>query len=110
MMHPEGFHFADPFWLYGILFLPIASVLIFFASRAKYSTFLLGNPRLVQMASGVVSAQLVPWLLKFLVLALCLFAAARPQAGQKKIEEKKPVTDLFVALDISGSMITNDLK
>ncbi|HJT24561.1 MAG TPA: VWA domain-containing protein, partial [bacterium] len=32
------------------------------------------------------------------------------QAGQKKTEEKRPVTDLFVTLDVSGSMVTDDLK
>lgn len=109
-MRPEGFHFADPFWLYGILLLPVIAAFIYWTSRAKYSTFFVGNPRLVQLASKFFSVQLVPWFLRLLVLALCLFAAARPQAGQKKIEEKKPVTDLFVAFDVSTSMLADDLK
>ena len=78
-MRPEGFHFADPFWLYGILLLPVIAAFIYWTSRAKYSTFFVGNPRLVQLASKFFSVQLVPWFLRLLVLALCLFAAARPQ-------------------------------
>ncbi len=109
-MESQGFHFANPFWLYFVIILPLVMIAIYFASRAKYSTFTLGNSRLVEMASGIFSFQLVPWILRFLVVALCFIAAARPQSGQKKIEEKKPVTDLFVALDVSGSMVTNDLK
>jgi Ca-activated chloride channel family protein len=106
----QGIHFANPMWLMGLIFLPLALILAIFISRAKHATFSLGNPRLVELASGFFSFQLVPWLLRFLVIALCLIAAARPQAGQKKVEEKKPVTDLFIALDVSGSMITQDLK
>jgi Ca-activated chloride channel homolog len=106
----HGVHFADPVWLLGLFALPLIFLAAFFISRAKYTTFSLGNPRLVEMASGFFSVQFIPWLLRFVVIALCLIAAARPQSGQKKVEEKKPVTDLFVALDVSGSMITPDLK
>lgn len=109
-MDIKGIHFADPVWLLGLGVLPLAALAVFFISRSKVSAFSLGNPRLVRSASGFFSAQVIPTLLRLAVLVLCLIAAARPQAGQKKVEEKKPVTDLFVALDVSGSMITNDLK
>jgi Ca-activated chloride channel homolog len=108
-MDLQGFHFANPDWLLGLAFLPLAAIAVFFISRAKHSTLFLGNPRIVEMSPGFFSFQLVPWILRFLVLSLCLIAAARPQAGQKKVEEKKPVTDLFVALDLSSSMLTTDL-
>ena len=109
-MDSQAFHFADPLWLLGI---PLAFLLVSAAmlvSRLRHSTLLVGNPRLVEMAPGFFSAQLIPWFLRLTVLILCFIAAARPQAGQKKVEEKMPVTDLFVDLDVSGSMITNDLK
>lgn len=106
----QGIHFANPVWLLGLFALPFAFVLALLISRARHTTFSLGNSRLVEMASGFFSPQGVPWLLRFLVVGLCLIAAARPQSGQKKVEEKKPVSDLFVALDISSSMVTPDLK
>jgi Ca-activated chloride channel homolog len=106
----EGFHFANPGWLYGVLALPLALALFYMASRAKRSAFFLGSPRLVESAPGMFSAQIIPWALRFLVLFLCLLAAARPQAGEKKVEEKRPVTDLFVTFDVSTSMLTEDLK
>ena len=106
----HGLHFANPNWLLGLIALPFAAAAIFFISRAKHTTLALGNPVLVEASSGLFSAQLIPPVLRFAVLALCLIAAARPQAGQKKVEEKRPVTDLFVALDVSYSMIQNDLK
>ena len=109
-MDIHGLHFADPVWLLGLGALPFIALAVFFISRAKHSTFALGNPRLVRSVSGIFSVQAIPTVLRLAVLVLCLVAAAKPQAGKKKIEEKRPVTDLFVALDVSGSMITNDLK
>jgi len=106
----QGFHFADPLWLYGIPAAFLFLIIAYFHSRAKHSTLQVGNPRLVEAASGVFSVHLFPWFFRLLVLVLCLIAAARPQMGQKKVEEKAPVTDLFVDLDVSGSMVTNDLK
>ncbi len=110
MTLPEGFRFADPFWLYLLYFLPAAFLAAFFISRAKHATLNLGNPKLVSYSSTIFSAQWIPAFLRLLVLVLCLIAAARPQEGKKRIEEKRPLTDLFVALDVSGSMVTNDLK
>jgi len=110
MTLPEGFRFADPFWLYLLYFLPVAFLASFFISRAKHATLNLGNPKLVSNSSSFFSAQWIPVFLRLLVLMLCLIAAARPQEGKKKVEEKRPLTDLFVALDVSGSMVINDLK
>ena len=105
-----GIHFAHPDLLLGIPLAPLVLWAAFLHSRARHSTLQVGNPQLVEMSSGLFSPQLVPWLFRFLVAALCLIAAARPQEGRKKIEEKKPVTDLFVTLDVSSSMISEDLK
>jgi Ca-activated chloride channel family protein len=109
-MTPEGFHFADPTWLYFLPLAFLALLLAFFHSRARHSTLSVGNPRLVEWAPSFFSVQLIPWFFRLLAVCLCLIAAARPQSGQKKVEEKMPVTDLYVALDVSGSMVTNDLK
>ncbi len=106
----HSIHFANPIWLTGLFILPLAFLIALWVSRARHSTFSLGNSRLVEMASGFLSPQAVPWLLRLVVVGLCLIAAARPQSGQKKVEEKKQVSDLFVALDVSGSMVTPDLK
>ncbi len=107
---PSVMHFANPGWLWGLAALPLLPFFFIWAARSKRSTLFLGNVRLVGAASGAFSAFAFPWVLRILVLALCLVAAARPQSGHKKVEEKKPVTDLFVAFDVSGSMITQDLK
>jgi Ca-activated chloride channel family protein len=109
-MLPENFHFADPQWLYLAGLLLLAPLAFYFSARLKPSTLYLGNPRLVAAAPGFFSGVWLPWLLRLLVLLLCIVAAARPQAGQKQVEQKKQVTDLFVAFDVSSSMVSDDLK
>ncbi len=109
-MIPEGFHFADPQWLLLAALIPLALAAFFISARFKVSTLYLGNPQLVDAAPGFWSGVWLPWLLRLLVLLLCIVAAARPQSGQKKVEQKRQVTDLFVAFDVSSSMVTDDLK
>jgi len=104
-----GIHFADPVWLLGVPILPFVLALAVLWSRRGHATLKLGNPRLVEKAPGFLSAELAPWAFRFLVAALCLVAAARPQAGKKKVEEKRPLTDIFVAFDVSTSMLAMDL-
>ena len=103
-------HFANPGWLWGLVLVPLLPFFFYLASRSKRATLFLGNAPMVGAAPGALSALAFPWVLRTLVLALCLIAAARPQSGHKKVEEKKPVTDLFVAFDVSGSMQLQDLK
>jgi len=103
-------HFANPAWLNLIFLLPLIPLLFFFADKAKRSTLFLGNPRLVEMSFGVLKVKVIPWALRFTVIFLCLLGAAHPQGGQRKVEKKTPVTDLFVALDVSSSMLSDDLQ
>jgi len=105
-----GIHFAQPQWLWALTLVPVALLLLVLTARSKRSTFAVGNPVLVGASQGPWTFQSLPWAVRLLVLSLCLLAAARPQAGKKKVEHKKPVVDLFVALDVSSSMLADDLK
>ncbi len=103
-------HFARPAWLWALALAPLALALFVLTARAKRSTFALGNPVLVGASHGVWAFQGLPWFLRLLTLSLCLVAAAQPQAGRRKVESKKPVSDLYVVLDVSPSMMADDLK
>lgn len=105
-----GIHFAEPQRLWALVLLPLTALALVLVSRARRSTLAVGHPVLVKASHGTFAYQALPWLLRLLVLALCLFAAARPQMGRKKVEQKQPVTDLFVAVDVSSSMLADDLK
>jgi Ca-activated chloride channel family protein len=105
-----GIHFAEPQRLWALAALPLVLLLLYYSARAKRSTLAVGHPILVSASHGTWTFQTFPWLLRLLVVALCLVAAARPQLGRQKVEQKQPVTDLFVALDVSSSMLADDLK
>jgi len=52
----------------------------------------------------------LPPILKALVIALLILAVARPQFGQDLEDIKRKGIDIFIALDVSGSMSAEDLK
>ena len=109
-MNLQQLHFANPGWLAVACLAPLVVLAFFLAGRAERSTLFVGNTKLVEFSPGLWRTHWLPWLLRLSVLLLCVIAAARPQAGRKKVEHKTPVTDLLVALDVSGSMMQNDLQ
>jgi len=51
-----------------------------------------------------------PAVLKAVALCLLVAALARPQFGEEKEDVKRQGIDIFIALDVSGSMSAEDLK
>ncbi len=51
-----------------------------------------------------------PAILKAVALCLLVVALARPQFGEEKEDVKRQGIDIFIALDVSGSMSAEDLK
>jgi Ca-activated chloride channel family protein len=103
-------HFQHPLWLQALWTLPAIALLIYGSRRFKRSTYLLGNTQLVQNTPGILKVNWIPWIFRMLILALCFVAAAGPEWGTKKVQQKKQVADLFIALDTSSSMLSMDLK
>ncbi len=52
----------------------------------------------------------LPVILKTFALCLLVTALARPQFGEEKEDVKRQGIDIFIALDVSGSMSAEDLK
>lgn len=104
--------FGSPFWLWALLVLPL---LAFFFARAEQR----GTARLAQF----VAARLLPQLagtvnrgrrifrfaLLLLVLALVIVSLARPRVGYAFEEVKRKGLDLIFAVDVSRSMLSNDV-
>ena len=104
--------FGYPLWLWALLVLPL---LAFFFARAEQR----GTARLAQF----VAARLLPQLagtvnrgrrifrfaLLLLVLALVIVSLARPRVGYAFEEVKRKGLDLIFAVDVSRSMLSNDV-
>lgn len=105
--------FAAPQYLYALIALPALMAFVWWAfSRRAATVRRIGDPALIERLSlsvnrGMRRRRLALW---FIGVALIIFALARPQWGSDvQIVEQRGV-QVMVALDISLSMLAQDLK
>ncbi|MGD9992719.1 MAG: VWA domain-containing protein [Salinivirgaceae bacterium] len=106
------FQFAHIEYLYGLLALPILGLIFLTALyRRKNALKSFGNADLVKGLTPEASLS-KPWL-KFILmesaLMLIIIAMAGPQFGTKLKEIKREGVELVIALDISNSMMAEDI-
>lgn len=105
--------FESPQFLYLLILIPLFYVLYFFYVRSK-------KRKLKDLASTRVQEIIMPDLsvgkqnLKFALLNIAFFflviAVANPQSGTSVGKKERQGTDLIICLDISNSMLAQDLK
>ena len=105
--------FGAPQYLYALIALPALAVFVWWAfARRDASVRRIGDPALIERLStsvnrGMRRRRLILW---FAGVSLIIFALARPQWGSDiQIVEHRGV-QVMVALDISRSMLAQDLK
>jgi Ca-activated chloride channel family protein len=106
------FRFADEIWLYALLVVPALIVLFWFNARWRKRVF-------DQLADANVLSNLIPtyskvlprWkrFLFLLGLTFLLLGMANPQIGSKYEEVKREGFELMICLDVSNSMLAEDL-
>ncbi len=105
--------FGAPIWLWALLLLP---VLAFFFARAEQQgaeklRFFVAARLLPQLAGTVNRGRRIfRFVLLLLVLALVLVSLARPRVGYAYDEVKRKGLDLILAVDVSRSMLSNDVQ
>ena len=107
------FRFENPIYLWLLLIIPILiimKIMMWYVQRKKLSR--IGNPTLLKELMPDVS-KFRPWV-KFLLLITALssliLALARPQFGSKISHEKRNGIEAIIALDISNSMLAQDVQ
>jgi Ca-activated chloride channel homolog len=107
------FRFADPDFLYLLLLLPVMVVLwILNEVRKKRALKRLGESELVgkllpersRMRPGL------KFFLQLLAVSAVIMILARPQFGSKLEEVKKEGVEVIIALDVSNSMLAQDIQ
>lgn len=105
--------FANPEYLYLLLLLPIMIILFVYSNyRRKKNLNRYGDPQLLKMlipATAVLRNRISFWF-TFFALALIVVVLARPQFGAKKETVTTRGVEVVVALDISNSMLADDIS
>jgi Ca-activated chloride channel family protein len=107
------FRFANPDFLYLMLLLPVMILLFIFNTyRRKRSLKKLGDSSLVTRLLPEMSGTrpIVKFLMLVLAFSASVIALARPQYGSKIEEVKKQGVEVIIALDVSNSMLAEDIQ
>jgi Ca-activated chloride channel family protein len=106
------FRFEDPIYLWLLLLIPVLALIRFVtyhSQKKKLRKF--GDPKLLKELMPDVS-RFRPfvkfWILQA-ALALLVIMLARPQMGTKISQEKRTGIETIIALDISNSMLAEDI-
>ncbi len=105
--------FANPEFLIGLLLLPVAGAFLLWAqARRKQALARLGDHNLIQRLSANVNWSGRRWrrALQLAALGLLVITVARPQWGSEVREIEQEGLQVMVALDVSQSMLAEDLK
>jgi Ca-activated chloride channel family protein len=107
------FRFANPDFLYLLLLLPVLVILwILNEMRKKRALKRLGESELVSKILPELSGTR-PWikfLLQFIAISAVIIILARPQFGSRLEEVKKQGVEVIIALDVSNSMLAQDIQ
>lgn len=103
----------NPYYLYGLLLIPLMVIIYYLWMRwRKKALKKFGDPQVIRQL--IPGASIIRTNLKFVViLAAYLFliiGLANPQIGSRLVEAQRKGVDLMIALDVSNSMMAEDIQ
>ncbi len=106
------FRFANIEMLWWLITIPVFVIAYIIITKRKQRQLMeFGDPELMAqlMPDASKSRPIVKFTLLMVALALLIVAAARPQYGQQEKTVKRQGIEVMVALDISNSMLAEDV-
>ncbi|MGA1976562.1 MAG: VWA domain-containing protein [Bacteroidales bacterium] len=107
------FRFANPDNLYLLLLLPVMVILwIINEGRKKRALLRIGDPGLVRKLMPELSGirPSVKFIFELTAITGIIIVLARPQFGSRLEEVKKQGVEVIIALDVSNSMLSEDIQ
>jgi len=107
------FHIANPEYLLALVIIPILILMFVFTQRKRRKSLdSFGDHHVISNLMPLVSKRrpVLKFSVVLMALALILFAIARPQFGAKLREVKTEGVEIMIALDVSNSMLAEDMK
>jgi len=105
--------FAKPEFLYGLVLIPAAALFFWWARNQQHKALsLMGEEKLIRKLTANLNWSGKKWktVLQVATLALIVIALARPQWGSEVREIEQEGLQIMVALDVSASMLAQDIK
>ncbi len=105
-----SYHSLSAFWLLVPLVLVVAWMI--FQKKRKNPTLQMGSIEVLKTLTPSLRTRLMnlPLLLKALGIAIAIWALARPQEMNTRIRKNVEGIDIVIALDVSDSMLIEDMK
>ncbi len=106
------FRFANEIWLYALLVIPVLLLVFWLNARWRKNVLKqLGDAEILQNLMPTLSKALPRWkrFLFILALAFIIVGIANPQIGTKYEEVKRDGFEIMICLDVSNSMLAEDL-
>lgn len=102
---------ATPYAFLLLFLLAVVVIWVFYNRRKRRPSLQFSNLTIFERMPQSLRAKLVivPYVLKLLALAVTVFALARPQRADTKIKRNVEGIDIMVVLDISDSMLIEDM-
>lgn len=100
-------------WAFLFLILIIAvAILYYFQRKSKTASLVYSNIDNIKKVPKGIRAYLsrLPLILRMLALVFAVLALARPQESDTKVKKNVEGIDIIVALDVSDSMLIEDMK
>lgn len=104
--------FANPEFLWLLIILPIMLVWFFWRRKNQFPEIKLPTADAIKLSTKTIRQRLIylPQILRVIGLAFIIIAIARPQTSSSRKNIKSEGIDIVIALDISTSMLAEDLK
>ena len=104
--------FAEPYLLFLLFLVPALAVAYFFifASKKKALEKFAQGPLMEKLSQVSPARQKLKAGLVVIALCFIILALARPQFGTKLVEVKRQGSDVVLAVDLSESMLAEDVK
>lgn len=109
----EMFRFAHTDYLYALLVIPVLIILFWITRRARRKALeRFGRKETISLLMPNVSKTrpVLKFIIWLLAISSIIVAVARPQFGSKLKTEKREGVELMIALDVSNSMMAEDIQ
>lgn len=108
----NNIEFAQPYFLYLLLIIPVLIVWYWFKHNKRKADIQFSSTEVFENTKKSAKLYLYHslFVLRILVIALLIIAFARPQTTSSRQDITIEGIDIVMALDVSGSMLAQDLK